>query len=150
MLPEADPNSKLHRVANLTSLAASAANVASASGSTAVLEYRPTETLALLFAGCLAPRCLSRPCGPASPPKWRKTGAFSERDGLSAGGNRIRTIGPSLEQIVCLASRTVAVGEKIREPDGRKALLSHTRRLRQSRLSPRQPSMQRSAHIRLR
>jgi hypothetical protein len=30
----------------------------------------------------------------------------------------------SLEQIVCLASRTVAVGEKIREPDGRKALLS--------------------------
>jgi hypothetical protein len=46
-----------------------------ASGSTA-LEYRPTETLALLFAGCLAPRCLSRPCRPASPPKWRKTGAF--------------------------------------------------------------------------
>jgi hypothetical protein len=43
------------------------------------------------------------------------------RNGLFAGGNRIRTIGPSLEQIVCLASRTVAIGEKIREPDGRKA-----------------------------
>src|SRR5262249_136904 len=49
-----------------------------ASGSTAVLEYRPTETLALLFAGCLAPRCLSRPCRSPSPPKWRKTGAFPE------------------------------------------------------------------------
>jgi hypothetical protein len=43
------------------------------------------------------------------------------RTGLNAGGNWIRTIGPSLEQIVCLASRTVAIGEKIREPDGRKA-----------------------------
>jgi hypothetical protein len=41
--------------------------------------------------------------------------------GLAAGGDRIRTIGPSLEQIVCVASRTVAIGEKIREPDGRKA-----------------------------
>jgi hypothetical protein len=40
---------------------------------------------------------------------------------LHAGGNRIRSIGPSLEQIVCLASRTVAIGEKIGEPDGRKA-----------------------------
>jgi hypothetical protein len=40
---------------------------------------------------------------------------------LAAGGNRIRTIGPSPEQIVCLASRTVAIGEKKREPDGRKA-----------------------------
>jgi hypothetical protein len=49
-----------------------------ASGSTAVLEYRPTETLALLFACCLAPRCLSRPCRPASPPKWRKPWAFPE------------------------------------------------------------------------
>src|ERR1700745_736321 len=49
-----------------------------ASGSTAVLEYRPTETLALRFAGCPAPRCLSRPCRPASPPNWRKTGAFPE------------------------------------------------------------------------
>jgi hypothetical protein len=46
---------------------------------------------------------------------------FGVRRRPSAGGNRIRTIGPSLEQIVCLASRTVAIGEKIREPDGRKA-----------------------------
>jgi hypothetical protein len=47
------------------------------------------------------------------------------RIGLSAGGNRIRTIGPSLEQIVCLASRTVAIGEIIREPDGRKAFAKY-------------------------
>jgi hypothetical protein len=30
-------------------------------------------------------------------------------------------IGPSLEQIVCLASRTVVIGERICEPDERKA-----------------------------
>jgi hypothetical protein len=47
------------------------------------------------------------------------------RTRLHAGGNRIRTIGPSLEQIVCLASRTVAIGEIIREPDGRKAFAKY-------------------------
>ena len=49
-----------------------------APSSTAVLECRPTETLSRLFACYLNPRCLSRSCGPASPPIWRKTGAFPE------------------------------------------------------------------------
>ena len=39
----------------------------------------------------------------------------------SLEGTGFEPSGPSLEQIVCLASRTVAIGEKIGEPDGRKA-----------------------------
>ena len=49
----------------------------------------------------------------------------SVRTRLPAGGNRIRTIGPSLEQIVRLASRTVAIGEKSVNLMGARPLLSH-------------------------
>src|SRR5215471_18292395 len=47
-----------------------------ASGSTAVLEYRPAETLPLLGAMLLGFVRLCRRCRPARPPKWRKTRVF--------------------------------------------------------------------------
>src|SRR5215470_7776751 len=52
-----------------------------ASGSTAVMEYRPTETLPLLGAMLLDFARLCRRCRPAWPPKWRKTWASPGAEG---------------------------------------------------------------------
>jgi hypothetical protein len=57
--------------------------------------------------------------------KWARGGGLTVGDrefaDSSLEGTGFEPSGPSLEQIVCLASRMVAIGEKIGEPDGRKA-----------------------------
>src|SRR5215471_14203694 len=52
-----------------------------ASGSTAVLEYRPTETLPVLGAMLLDFARLCRRRRPARPPPWRKTWASPGMEG---------------------------------------------------------------------
>ena len=73
-----------------------------ASGSTAVLEYSSTETPPLLGSMWRGFARLCRPCRPASFPKPTENLGFfwnggpnPERDGLSPGGRRIRTLGPT-------------------------------------------------------
>src|SRR5262249_19069464 len=56
---------------------------------TAVLEYRPTETLPVLGAMLLDFARLCRHCRPAPPPKWRKTGLFL---GTEAKSGERRTV----------------------------------------------------------
>ena len=60
-----------------------------ASGSTAVLKYRPTETLRLLGARLLDSARLCRRRRPARPPKWRKTGVYP---GAEAKSGERRTV----------------------------------------------------------
>ena len=60
-----------------------------ASGSTAVLEYRPTETLPLLGARLLGFARLCRRCRPGLPPKRRKTRVFP---GTEAKSGERRTV----------------------------------------------------------
>ena len=102
-LPDLDPNSKLHRdhcpPKQPTLLAASAADIANRTRSTAVLEYGPTETLPLLGSMLLGFARLCRRCHPHGRRNGGKLASFlgrrrtPERDRLSAGGERIRTSG---------------------------------------------------------
>ena len=58
-------------------------------GDTAVLEYRPIETLAFLSAILLELARLCRPCRLASSPHWRKPGLFQ---GTNAKSGERRTV----------------------------------------------------------
>src|SRR5262249_27383890 len=60
-----------------------------ASGSTAVLEYRPTETLPLLGAMLLDFARLGRHCSPARPPKRRKTRVFPATEAKCGEGRTV-------------------------------------------------------------
>ena len=84
-------------------LAASAANLANRIRSTAVPEYSPTETPPLLGAMLLGFARLCRQLPPGMVRIVAENPGFShgprrnpERDGLSAGGNWIRTTGPGM------------------------------------------------------
>src|SRR5262249_45931691 len=61
-----------------------------ASGNTAVLEYRPTETLPLLGAMLLDFARLCRRCRPERPPKWRKTRVFPWTEAISGERPTVR------------------------------------------------------------
>src|SRR5215472_10308364 len=61
-----------------------------ASGNTAVLEYRPTETLPLLGAMLLDFARLCRRCRPERPPKWRKTRVFPGTEAISGERPTVR------------------------------------------------------------
>jgi len=70
-------------------LAASAADIANRTRSTAVLEYGPTETPPLLGVMLLGFARLCRHCRPARPAQWRKTRVFP---GTEAKSGERRTV----------------------------------------------------------
>src|SRR6516165_1174899 len=91
-------------------LGTSAATVANRVGSTAVLEYRPAETIPPFGAMLPSPARLCRPRSPQTARTRGNRGLFHERrrnpprHGLSAGGNWIRNFSSALSLVVSRAS----------------------------------------------